>query len=301
MKPDFSFPKSLTPAALGLCLFLSSCWLSPGIEEKKPTNSSSTVTGSETPNKIKKENFVFEEPARTQIEDTGTHTPAEPAVPPIQRPRVAIIIDDMGYHPTIGRGLLNLDLNLSFAFLPHSPFAGELTEIAFQKKRDILVHIPMEALGKQWDPGPGAIYLDTPAKQKKIILQQDLAAIPHAIGANNHMGSKLTANRQAMHLVLTELKTKDLFFIDSFTTAKSTGMDEAQKMGIRTNRRDIFLDNVQKTNTICVQLDKLIKKAKKNHQAIAIGHPYRSTLEALKKCSGKLKQVKVVPVQDLIK
>ena len=300
MTPDFTLHKCMTPAALFLCLLLSSCWLSPGTEEKKPPVSS-TPAAITAPAKTQKENIIFEEPANVQVEDTEKHPPDRIAADSGQLPRVAIIIDDMGYHPKIGHGLLNLELNLSFAFLPHSPFAAELTEIAFQKKRDILVHIPMEALGKQWDPGPGALYLDTPANRKIEILQEDIAEIPHAIGANNHMGSKLTANRQAMHQVLTELKKEDLFFIDSFTTARSTGMDEAQKIGVKTNRRHVFLDNVQDSNKICSQLDKLIKKAKKKQQAIAIGHPYGSTLEALKKCGEKLEQVKVVPVHELIK
>jgi len=246
------------------------------------------------------ETIIFEEPAVSQPEEI--HHPAQTVIhDPKKIPRVAIIIDDMGYHPAIGRGLLNLDLELSFAFLPHAPFSGQLNDLAVQKGRDILVHIPMEAQASKWDPGPGALYLKTPPEKQLKILQEDLAAIPNAIGTNNHMGSKFTANRPAMHRVLAEIKKQGLFFIDSYTTGKTKGLDEAKKMGMKTNRRDIFLDNDQNRKKICRQLGKLISKAQKNGQAIAIGHPYRATLDALRSCGDKLQSVEIVPVHLLVK
>jgi polysaccharide deacetylase 2 family uncharacterized protein YibQ len=165
-----------------------------------------------------------------------------------------------------------------------------------------MVHLPMEAGDSRWNPGPGALFLSaTPAEQSSI-LKEDLASIPHAIGANNHMGSRFTQDRPAMHRVLAELQSQGLFFIDSFTTAESTGMDEARKMGIKTNRRHIFLDNVQNADKICLQLDKLAQRAAKDHQAIAIGHPYQATLDALRNCKKKLlDSVQVVPVHTLVK
>ncbi len=278
-----------------LMLLLSGCRLFPGLPaeaEKSPVQPPVP-----TPEQAA---IVFEEPSTTQPEET--QPPAPPTTPdPKKRPRVAIIIDDMGYHPAIGHGLLELNLRLSFAFLPHAPFVQELNNEAFQKGRDILVHIPMEAQASKWDPGPGALYLkDSPQLQLEI-LHKDLAVIPHAIGANNHMGSKFTTDRQAMHRVLGVIGEQGLFFIDSFTTAKSTGMDEARKMGIQTNRRNVFLDNIQNSKAICRQLKKLVKSAEKHTQAIAIGHPYQATLDALKNCSSTLDSVELVPVHQLLK
>ncbi len=288
-------------AAFVVLLLLSACWFSQSLtgDSEQKTDPASTATVLEKP--AKQKSFVFEEPAATPMEEPVSTQPNAVATHVKKRPQVAIIIDDMGYHQKICRGLLELDLNLSFAFLPHAPFVPELDEIAYRKGRDILVHIPMEAQSKKWDPGPGALYLKTPPEKQLVILTKDLAAIPHAIGANNHMGSKFTANRKAIHRVLAELKRQDLFFIDSFTSGKSKGFDEAQKMGLKTNRRQIFLDNVQNSKKICHQLDKLITKARKNGQAIAIGHPYQATLEAFRKCGDRLSAVEIVSVHELVK
>ncbi len=288
--------------ALLVILLLSGCWFSPdNPNEAEPTESESEVTvPGETDTTI-----VFEEPDSRPDEvapAAGKPTKMDGAALQENKPRVAILIDDMGYHRKIGNALLELDLPLSFAFLPHSPFARELEEIAYQKGRDIMVHLPMEAGDSKWDPGPGALYLATPADERAATLKKDLASIPHAIGANNHMGSKFTQDRQAMQQVLAELQQQGLFFIDSFTTAQSTGMDEAQKIGVPTNRRHIFLDNEQDPKKICIQLNKLAALAVQQQQAIAIGHPYQATLDALRNCGDKLlTTVQVVPVHTLVK
>lgn len=286
-------------AAFVILLLLSACWFSHYItgDSEKKTDPAATTTVPENPEQ--QNSFVFEEP-EAPVEEPVSTPPDTTAHHVKKRPQVAIIIDDMGYHRKICQGLLELNLNLSFAFLPHAPFVPELDEIAYQKGRDILIHIPMEAQSSKWDPGPGALYLKTPPEEQLEILTKDLAAIPHAIGANNHMGSKFTANRQAIHRVLAELKRQDLFFIDSFTSGKSKGFEEAQKMGLKTNRRHIFLDNIQNSKKICHQLDKLITKSRKNGQAIAIGHPYQATLEAFKKCGDRLSTVELVPVHNLV-
>jgi polysaccharide deacetylase 2 family uncharacterized protein YibQ len=290
-------------------LLVTGCWFfSDNMDEtaKQEPATEETTTGDLSPapgdsNKT----IVFEEPTPLlpeEVEPTSHKERKTVPAPKIDnRPRVAIIIDDMGYHRRIGEKLLALELNLSFSFLPHAPFAEQQEEKAYQMGRDIMVHLPMEASDAKWDPGPGALYLSAPPDDLKLTLKKNLAAVPHAIGANNHMGSLFTQNRQAMHRVLGELKKQRLFFVDSFTTAQSTGMDEAHKMGIKTNRRHIFLDNVQDPKKICIQLDKLVTLAEKQNQAIGIGHPYQATLDALRNCGKQLRTtVQVVPVHELV-
>lgn len=298
-------------AALVVVLLTSGCWFSSDSTDDA-VQQEATTTGTAAAPDIslsapddQPETIVFEEPDLPQPEDVATRSLEEnkpaPSATEDNRPRVAIIIDDMGYHRKIGDSLLALDMSLSFSFLPEAPFACRQEEKAYLLGRDVMVHLPMEASDAKWDPGPGALYLSTSPEELLTTLKKDLAAVPHAIGANNHMGSKFTQNRQAMHRVLGELKEQGFFFIDSFTTAKSTGMEEAQEMGIKTGRRHIFLDNVQDPQKICSQLDKLAALAGKQKQAIGIGHPYQATLDALRNCREKLlTTVQVVPVHELV-
>ncbi len=215
-------------------------------------------------------------------------------------PRIAIIIDDMGYHQKMGGELLELDLNLTFSFLPQAPFTKEQEERAWKMGRDILVHMPMEPQDLAFDPGPGALYVDASVESILDTVEDNLAYVPHAIGVNNHMGSKFTADRQAMHEVLSVVQKKGLFFVDSVTVSGSKGADEARRMGMKTASRQVFLDNSQTQEDICRQLKRLIAYAKKYGTGIGIGHPNRATINALKMCQELLlKQVRIVGIHEL--
>ena len=297
-------------AVLFVVLLLAACRFATDPSEKADqlkTNTAETVPAPGFPVKSKttSQPIVFEEPILPRAESSTDNTPKEKTALSSEnkgnRPRVAIIIDDMGYHRKIGDKLLALDLNLTFSFLPEAPFALQQEEQAYQSGRDIMAHLPMESSDARWDPGPGALYLSASPEEQIATLKKNLAAVPHAIGANNHMGSKFTQNRQAMRRIVTVLKAQGFFFIDSFTTAESTGLAEARAIGLKSNRRHVFLDNVQDPEKICIQLDKLAALAVKQHPAIGIGHPYQATLDALQKCRGVLLEtVQVVPVHELL-
>lgn len=218
-----------------------------------------------------------------------------------EKPRIAIIIDDMGNNQQIGEKLLDLDLNLTFSFLPYGPFTGDQEEEAWVRGHDILVHMPMEPKDEQWDPGPDALYVTDSFEQMAVSVQKNLALVPHAIGVNNHMGSLFTEDSLAMHQFLTVVRQNGLFFVDSSTSASSVGMKKAREMCIKTARRHVFLDNIHTQEGICLQLEKLIQVARTNGWAIAIAHPNDATLTALVRCRDTLlENVKVVGIHELV-
>ncbi|HIJ78641.1 MAG: divergent polysaccharide deacetylase family protein [Desulfobulbaceae bacterium] len=228
-------------------------------------------------------------------------TPA-PAITRPRRPKVAIIIDDMGYKEKGGEELMQLNLPLSFAFLPFAPFTRPLVEQAYQKKRTILLHLPLEATDQKWDPGPGVLKTSMDAHAIKTQLRRDLDAVPHASGINNHMGSYFTANPLAMKRLLVAIRDLDVFFLDSVTSAQSTGYQLAVEMGVKTGRRNIFLDNEQTPEKVIEQLQALVKLAKKEGEAVGIGHPYPATITALKQYKDRLvAQVEVVGINQLVR
>ncbi len=242
-------------------------------------------------------NFVFEEPY--------ANIPELPAdIPPVKDsslPKVAIIIDDMGFNNEIGTQLLELHMNLTFSFLPSAPFTAELEEKAYQAGRCIFLHLPMEPKGKEWDPGPGALLLGQSKVEQKKLFEQNLMAVPHAVGVNNHMGSLYTENREAMENLMKLIGEQGLYFIDSFTSSASKGLLAARAAGIPSARRHIFLDNVHSRDKVCGQLQQLVLHAEKNGWAVGIGHPNEATLEALINCRGKLlDRVQLISAQELI-
>lgn len=220
----------------------------------------------------------------------------------LHKPQIAIIIDDMGYRYKVGQELIRLDMGLSFAFLPFTTHTQSLMDLAASFNTDILLHLPMEPSSTKWDPGVGSLYtsMDTATIMKQV--EKDLTDVPLAIGVNNHMGSKFTSHKTAMQAALTVIKNKNLFFLDSVTSSTSIAYATALELGMKTGRRDIFLDNEQNDAKIKMQLEKLVQRARKNGSAIGIGHPYPATLATLKKEQWWLKnQVELVGISALVK
>ncbi len=171
---------------------------------------------------------VFEEPDppvqdKTEIETSGSLAAS---------PRIAIIIDDMGYHRKVGEELINLPLDLTYSFLPGAPFTELLEDHAHQKGRTVLLHLPLEPRDRKWNPGPGALYLGEMDRQREKI-EENLTHVPHAIGINNHMGSLYSEDELHMAALIHIIKEKNLFYVDSFTTAESVGMRLAQEIDTR--------------------------------------------------------------------
>ncbi len=218
-----------------------------------------------------------------------------------ERPLVAIIIDDMGQNRKTCQGLLELDLNLSFAFLPSGPYTKPQADLARRLERDVLLHFPMEAVDEKWQPDGNTITINMDRTAIRRIFNANLNRVPEAIGINNHMGSRFTQNSRAMGVFMALVRDRELFFLDSRTSRNSVGESVATKMGVKTTRRDVFLDNNRETQAIVIQLRKLLDLADRQGRAIAIGHPYPETLKALKILRGEIgRRARVVGVGELV-
>jgi len=219
------------------------------------------------------------------------------------RPRVAIIIDDLGYHRDVDLQLIRLDLPLSFAILPWAPFTNFVTQEASRRGRELLLHQPMEPRDYPCiDPGVGALLLSMDEVLLKETLHKNLRQVPGARGVNNHMGSSFTENRDKMSMVLRELRKLGLFYVDSRTTNGTVGLEEAKKIGVPAAERTIFLDNNPGPEAISAQIRQLMTAAKRSGSAIGIGHPYWQTVEIIKKYRNTLKdEVSLVPVSELVR
>jgi len=115
------------------------------------------------------------------------------------------------------------------------------------------------------------------------VFAAQLARVPGAIGVNNHEGSRLTQDATAMRWLMNSLSERgDLFFLDSRTSARSIAFETAQESGIPALKRDVFLDNVASYAAVNRRFDQLLRIAETHGQALAIGHPYRATIEVLK-------------------
>ncbi len=206
--------------------------------------------------------------------------------PPIieAKGEVAIIVDDMGYSLNAINEICSLKKPLTISVLPFSPLAKETAQIAHQNGLEIMLHLPLEAINNQEgnDGTEGMIHSEMSKTEVIDAVEKSLKQVPHISGVNNHMGSKITADVTFMRIILSRLKGRELFFIDSRTTSDSVAYEVAQIMGIPSAYRNIFLDIESDEEYIKKKLIELFELAQKRGKALAICHPAPQTLKVLK-------------------
>lgn len=220
----------------------------------------------------------------------------------ITQPAISIIIDDMGYRLRTGQRAVNLPGAITYSFLPHAPHVNQLSQLAYEQNKEIMLHLPMEAEGGK-KLGPGGLTECMTEEKFLEVLQSNINSIPHMRGFNNHMGSLLTKSQLWMSRLMREMAVnKKLFFVDSKTTSDSVALKVARAEGLKSINRDIFLDHEGSAVFIEKQLKQLIKRSQRKGTALAIAHPKRITLAVLEKWLPELEQkgIKLVPVSTLI-
>jgi len=207
----------------------------------------------------------------------------EPASLPLaepQRPRIAVVMDDLGLDPKSTRRAIALPAEVTLSFLPYGRASQGLAEEALARGHEVMVHIPMEPEGNA-DPGPNALLIDQSSDQIASLLARQLDQFPGAIGFNNHMGSRFTADVRALLPVMREARARGMLFLDSRTTANTLAAKIGEAAGATTVSRDVFLDHAAGADGLLAQLVELENTARATGRAIAIAHPHELTLDVL--------------------
>ncbi len=202
-------------------------------------------------------------------------------IPPFYSPRIALIIDDIGfsYHRT--RQFLELEIPITFSILPRLDKSRDLAQEIHEKGHEIMLHQPMEPYNSRIDPGPGALYSGFTADRIGKTIEKNIDSVPFAVGVNNHMGSKFTECQKEVNEALRVINKVGLFFVDSLTTSRSTAYKTARKLHMPSACRNKFLDHVPEESAIHSQLHQLMRCAFKYGHAVGIGHPYPETARVL--------------------
>jgi uncharacterized protein len=222
-------------------------------------------------------------------------TPKKDAVD-TDKPRLAIIIDDVTTKSQI-RKIKNIGYPVNVSLLPPTKRHPNSDIIANDIKFH-MIHLPLQASSFKYEEDDTLHVGDSLARiEEKIASLKEI--YPKAKYINNHTGSKFTANTEAMEKLFYALKKYDFYFIDSRTTAKSVARKLAKKHDLHMYSRDVFLDNNKDKQYIQNQLKQAIRKAKKNGLAIAIGHPYSITIEALRDSKHLLEGLELIYIDQL--
>ncbi|MCB1532374.1 MAG: divergent polysaccharide deacetylase family protein [Alphaproteobacteria bacterium] len=230
-------------------------------------------------------------------EDNAASAPA-----PGKAGRVVIIIDDMGMSYTLSNQAIDLPAPITLAFLPYAPNLPAMTGRAKEQGHELMIHMPMEPMNHDLDVGSIALLKDMDAAQIKENLDKAFASFDGYVGINNHMGSRLTQDERAMHLVMNELAARGLLFVDSKTISTSVAGKIAAEHGLDYAERDVFLDHETTPEFVAHALSQLEQIARTKGYAIGIGHPKKATIEGLKKWIPTLaaKNLSIVPVSAVV-
>jgi len=197
-------------------------------------------------------------------------------------PQLAIILDDFGSDRAAAEAVFAMPYPLTISILPNHEHSREIAEKALQRGYQVMLHLPMQSVANE-APEKEELRPGMTAAEVRTMLDEMVESIPNVVGANNHQGSQATCDPALMRELMPALHQKNLFYIDSRTTAATVAFDEARREGVATAYRNVpFLDDVQDTTAIRKQLAIALRDAKEKKSAIAIGHPHAATLEALR-------------------
>ena len=218
--------------------------------------------------------------------------------------KVALLIDDFGYSQdkTVDFLLKELDLPFTISVIPGTPYAKSIAEEAHRNGKQVILHLPMEPQKNFINRYRWIVLNRMSPEEISSLVKEAIKDVPYVVGLSNHMGSLVTTQKKPMRAVLEAVKAEGLYFVDSKTISNSIAFPLAQKMGIKSTQRQVFLDNQKDSSYIESQFQLLISSAQKRGKALGIAHVDRVTAEALKKILSRLekRKIQLVYVSDIV-
>jgi len=218
--------------------------------------------------------------------------------------KIAVILDDWGYNRYHCKYLEDMGAPVTAAILPNLPYSKQVLECARSAGQEAILHLPLEPyVYREKYPRDYTLTTQMSSRELSALLKKILKEFPGIAGVNNHMGSKATEDARVMTLVMTEIKKRGLFFVDSVTSSRSVCPQVAQDINIPFARRAVFLDNRNERASIEKSFAEGARIAKEKGSAILIGHDRELTLKILTEQVRKLKQqgYQFLSIKDLIK
>ncbi|MBC8338984.1 MAG: divergent polysaccharide deacetylase family protein [Rhodospirillales bacterium] len=244
--------------------------------EKAETSSTPPIPPKTPEEKPKPEQLAV---APMVVPDTGRKPRLK--MSPEKRPKIAIVLDDLGIDKSRTARAIKLKGPLTMSFLTYASGLAKQTKAARDAGHELWMHIPMEPGSPDIDPGPNVLLTGLPEEELLTSIRWNLDQFSGYAGINNHMGSRFTADLAGLRVVMGELKKRDLKFLDSITSGRTVARKAAREAGVPFLGRNIFIDHLDETAEIEKRLAEVERLAMKSGFAVAIGHPREKTLRTI--------------------
>ena len=236
-------------------------------------------------NKAKKpENpIITDKPKPQEQEPDSSAYPIQdlPELP--SKGKLIFVFDDAGHNLEQLQYFLDLPFPCTIAVLPKLPNSRETARRIRAAGKELILHQPMQALDPNIDPGKGAVKPGMSREEIKKIIASNVEEIGPIAGMNNHEGSLITSDEEAMEAVLELCREKNIYFLDSRTSSKSVVPQAAKKLNMSIWERAVFLDNKKDKAYMKKQIIDGLEIASQRGEAIMIGHVFTVDLAILLK------------------
>lgn len=231
--------------------------------------------------------------------------PATAAHSAPHKPMAALVIDDLGNGMHGTEEIMELSFPLTVAVMPFMSTTERDAEWAYLQGHEVIVHLPMEPKnGKREWLGPGAILTGLDDGEIRRRVEAAIDNVPHAVGMNNHMGSKATSDPRVMRIVMEVCRERGLYYLDSHTNYRSVAGRIARETGVPCVDNHLFLDDIHTKAHIAKQFSLLGHHPGPHDNCIAIGHVGihgEQTAAVLRSVRAETLDVRLVRVSSLIR
>ncbi len=234
--------------------------------------------------------------SRQEVIETRKIVTAEP----LYKASAAIVLDDFGYNLRNVKDVWALEAPVTLSILPNLPYSRTISLAAREHGFEHILHLPLEPhenrrLEKR------TIMISMTDEEVAETLKWAMLSVPGLAGISNHMGSKGTEDKRVMSTIFRQMKTDNLYFLDSLVTNKSICARASREIGIRFAARSVFLDNKTDPDYIAGQITEMADKALAAGSAIGIGHDRPLTISVIKEMLPELKRrgIRLVPASEL--
>ncbi|WP_159104274.1 divergent polysaccharide deacetylase family protein [Sneathiella glossodoripedis] len=202
---------------------------------------------------------------------------------PLSRPRIAIVISEMGMSSSATKtAIQKLPGAVTLSFNPYARGLQDWIEQARAAGHEVLLQLPMEPFGyPNNDPGPHSLLTSLTDRENLNRLDWMLGRFTGYSGVTNQMGSRFTSSLQDMEPIMKVLKERGLLFLDGRTSSKSIAAKVASQLQMPFAVNNRFLDHKADRDTIDKRLSELERIAKFTGTAVGVGYPYPVTMERI--------------------
>ena len=197
--------------------------------------------------------------------------------------KLIFVFDDAGHNLEQLQYFLDLPFPCTIAVLPKLPNSIETAKRIRAAGKELILHQPMQAVNPNIYPGKGAVKPGMNREEIKKIVASNVEEIGPIAGMNNHEGSLITSDEEAMEAVLELCREKNIYFLDSRTSSKSVVPQVAKKLNMNIWERAVFLDNKRDKAYMKKQIIDGLEIASQRGEAIMIGHVFTVDLAILLK------------------